>query len=75
MAEVVHESGRTLNVSGTQARALAKRPGWSLPPTAPSAPTSSSLKSEWVDWAVTNGADPDEAEALTKDELVERYGA
>lgn len=31
-------------------------------------------KSDWVDWAVGQGVDRDEAEALTKNELIELYG-
>ena len=37
-------------------------------------PAQNDSKSAWVDWAVTQGADRDEAEALTKAELVEFYG-
>ena len=36
------------------------------------APNVSDRKSDWVDYAVTRGYDPDEG--LTKDELIERYG-
>ena len=38
------------------------------------APAKSASKAEWVDYAVSLGADRDEADALTKAELVERYG-
>lgn len=31
-------------------------------------------KPDWVAWAVTEGADEAEAEALTKNELIELYG-
>jgi hypothetical protein len=31
-------------------------------------------KAAWIDWAVSEGADREEAEALTKAELVEFYG-
>lgn len=31
-------------------------------------------KSDWVDYAVSQGADRDEAESSTKDELIELYG-
>lgn len=31
-------------------------------------------KAEWVDYAVTQGADRDEAEDMTKAELIELYG-
>ena len=38
-------------------------------------PARSALKAEWVDHAVEqHGADRDEAEAMTKDELMDRYG-
>lgn len=39
------------------------------------APSKSDNKAAWVDYAVTQGADRDEAEASTKAELVEQYGA
>lgn len=38
-------------------------------------PKQSDNKAAWVDYAVEQGADRDEAEASTKAELVERYGA
>lgn len=37
-------------------------------------PSSSDTKATWVDHAVDQGADRDEAEAMTKAELVEQYG-
>ena len=37
-------------------------------------PAQSALKSEWVDHAVASGADRDEAEAMTKQELIDTYG-
>lgn len=38
------------------------------------APAQSANKAAWVDYAVTQGAERDAAEALTKTELVETYG-
>lgn len=32
-------------------------------------------KAVWVGWAVHHGMVPDDAEALTKQDLIERYGA
>lgn len=37
-------------------------------------PARSASKADWVAFAVAQGSDPDEAEAATKAELVERYG-
>lgn len=37
-------------------------------------PKEYATKSDWVDWAVSRGADRDEAESLTKNELIELYG-
>lgn len=37
-------------------------------------PAQSAAKAEWVDYAVSQGVAPGEAEALTKAELVEQYG-
>jgi hypothetical protein len=44
-------------------------------PSLPSqAPPTSAPKSEWVGWAVANGADPAAAEAMTKADLIEAHG-
>jgi hypothetical protein len=37
-------------------------------------PTASDVKPVWVDHAVAQGADRDEAEAMTKAQLVEQFG-
>ncbi len=37
-------------------------------------PWTTHSKAAWIDWAVHNGADPSEAAALTKNELMSRYG-
>lgn len=42
--------------------------------TLPTAPAKSETKAAWVDYAVSEGADPDAAEATTKAELIEKYG-
>ncbi|NJP27102.1 hypothetical protein FLW53_23455 [Microbispora sp. SCL1-1] len=44
-------------------------------PEVPERPAQSAVKAAWVDYAVACGADPGEAEALTKPELIERYGS
>jgi hypothetical protein len=38
------------------------------------APPGNASKAAWVDYAVSQGADRDEAEGYTRDELVARYG-
>jgi hypothetical protein len=40
-----------------------------------SRPNVNAVKAEWVGWAVKQGLEPDEAEALTKTDLIERFGA
>ncbi|PJN24058.1 hypothetical protein [Kitasatospora sp. CB02891] len=52
-------------------RPLAGDPAPDLPdkPPAQGAP-----KAAWIDWATAQGADPDEAEAMTKGDLIEKYG-
>ena len=40
----------------------------------PQRPAQADPKAAWIDWAVSQGADADEAEALTKAELIEFYG-
>ena len=37
-------------------------------------PTQSDLKAEWVDYAVSQGANREDAEALTKEQLIAQYG-
>lgn len=45
------------------------------PPPAPQPPAPSAVKAEWVGYAVrVHDADPDEAEAMTKPDLIEKYG-
>lgn len=39
----------------------------------PTSPAKSARKAAWVDYAVSQGADPEAAEALTKAELIEQY--
>lgn len=38
------------------------------------APAKSATKGEWVDYAVAQGADRDEADAATKEDLIATYG-
>lgn len=49
------------------------------PPPEPKPPAKSAAKAEWVGWAVKHPDEsrrmtPDDAEALTKDDLIERFG-
>lgn len=39
-----------------------------------SRPNVNAVKAEWVGWAVAQGLTPDDAEALTKADLIERFG-
>jgi hypothetical protein len=39
-----------------------------------SRPAVNAQKAEWIGWAVVNGATPDDAEALTKTDLIEKFG-
>lgn len=50
------------------------RRGNLLSPTKPSGPTTADRKAVWVAHAVACGADRDDAEAMTKDELIDQYG-
>lgn len=40
----------------------------------PKRPPVSAQKAAWVAWAVEQGADPDAADAMTKPDLIEKYG-
>jgi hypothetical protein len=44
------------------------------PPTPAGPPGKNAPKADWVGWAVTCGADAEEADGMTKADLVERYG-
>jgi hypothetical protein len=83
--DVVHDVGDEVDVPEAKAERLvnigyAEYVNASDAPTVdtdddtPEAPAQSALKGDWVDHAVASGADRDEAEAMTKAELVERYG-
>jgi hypothetical protein len=37
-------------------------------------PAATASKSEWVGWATVCGALPDDAEAMTKQDLIDKYG-
>jgi hypothetical protein len=37
-------------------------------------PSKTANKPEWVGWAVVKGADPEEADGMTKADLIEKYG-
>jgi hypothetical protein len=41
----------------------------------PQRPAKTASKAEWVGWAVHNGMTPDDADALTKNDLIEKFGA
>lgn len=74
--DVVHDVGEEVDLSDERAERLVNI-GYAEYVDAPEqseAPAKSAVKSEWVDFAVASGADRDEADALTKAELVERYG-
>lgn len=71
MARLRHaQTGVFVNVSDEKATAV--RGVFS--PAGDDAPNQSANKSEWVDYAVANGVDQDEAEDMTKAELQERFG-
>jgi hypothetical protein len=44
-------------------------------PEAPKPPAKSANKDEWVAYAESQGTSHDDAEALTKDQLIEQFGA
>jgi hypothetical protein len=43
-------------------------------PAEPTRPAKTDNKTAWVDWAVSQGAEEDEAKAATKDDLIKAYG-
>lgn len=40
----------------------------------PVKPATTAPKAAWVGWAVANGADPDEADGMTKADLIDKFG-
>lgn len=46
----------------------------SVPSTPTERPADSAIKAVWVGWAVANGATVDDADAMTKTDLIEAYG-
>lgn len=49
-------------------------PGAPAPAPPTSRPPQSAPKAEWVAWAVVRGADPETAPAMSKGDLIDRYG-
>jgi hypothetical protein len=47
-------------------------PAVPAPPT--ERPAQAASKAEWVGWAVAQGSRPDDAEAMTKSDLIDKYG-
>jgi hypothetical protein len=43
-------------------------------PDAPKQPAKTASKGDWVDWAVSQGAERAEADKATKDDLIKAYG-
>jgi hypothetical protein len=63
---------RRVNPDGSPFEGPAE-PGVPEPPT--SAPKASAAKPEWVAWAIVCGLDSEDAEASTKQDLIDRFGA
>lgn len=65
----VNEDGTPYTVIGGVPGPVGPVPG---PPL--TEPARTALKPDWVGWAVVRGAKPEEAEAMTKNDLIEKYG-
>lgn len=63
---------RRVQADGTPYEESARPDG--VPTLPDSRPAVNAQKVEWIGWAVTNGMKPDDAEALTKADLIERFG-
>lgn len=75
MARLRHSvTGVVVDVSDDKARALGSAFGPVGGASTSDTPAQSANKAEWVDYAVTNGADRDEAENMTKAELQAQFG-
>lgn len=51
-----------------------KAPGQQVPGLPLTEPSRTANKPEWVGWAVVKGATPEEADGMTKADLIEKYG-
>lgn len=72
-AKVSDEQAETLRGLGNEYGVVEVSPAQPDAPNEP--PAVSALKAEWVDYATrVHGTDPDEAEALTKADLIDTYG-
>lgn len=68
-------AGESVDVDSDLGARLLEQPGnWSSRAGGSAGPAKSASKDEWVAFAVSKGADPADAEASTKDELIETYG-
>lgn len=80
LALPLHESIADRLTRGHLARVNEDGSTWSggAEPSVPSVPTSrpaqSASKDLWVGWAVSQGAVPDDAEGMTKTDLIDKYG-
>jgi hypothetical protein len=64
---------RRVNDDGSEYTAPAEPSGEQVPSLPTQQPALSAAKSEWIGWAVVCGEKPDDAEALTKGDLIEKY--
>lgn len=55
-------------------RPLMPAPGQQVPAPPLTQPAKNAAKAEWVGWAVVCGADPEEADGMTKADLIETFG-
>lgn len=65
---------RRVNPDGTPYVEPADVPDPVAPAAVTERPAQSAPKAEWVGWAVHNGMAPDDADGLTKQDLIDRYG-
>ncbi|MFB7288981.1 hypothetical protein [Actinacidiphila glaucinigra] len=49
-------------------------PGQQVPGLPTTEPAKNAGKAEWVGWAVVKGATPEEADGMTRGDLIEKYG-
>ncbi|WP_128977280.1 hypothetical protein [Streptomyces roseicoloratus] len=62
---------RRVNADGTP---YIEQDGAGVPAPPAEAPAKSAPKAEWVGWAAAQGADPEDADGMTKADLIEAYG-
>jgi hypothetical protein len=70
----VNEDGSPYTGDDEESRPLVPESGQQTEAPPLTQPAKAAAKADWVGWAVVCGADPEEADGMTKADLIEKYG-